>query len=262
MRSPRLTPAVIFVTGLLAGASCTRVPGDVIKPDDMAELMADIHTGEAVTESNYQSFGTDSARQALKQAILKKHDITQEQLDSSLMWYGRHLKVYQDVYEETEKILQERLDNSTAVMAAQAAMSLSGDSVDIWSQGRRMAFGPTSATNIVTFSVKPDNNTKKGDSYTWRGKFFNLTTPARMGVVATYDDGTTETFLSQQQAEGWSSLTFVTDSTLSLKSLRGYMVVTPENNRGPVYVDSIQLVRNRLNPDRYMQRYRQRAYLP
>lgn len=258
MKRPQLPIALALAA--FATSGCTRVPSHVISPDDMAELMADIHVGEAVVESNYSHYTSDSSRQALKQAILKRHNVSQDELDTSMVWYGHHLDIYQDVYEHTEQILQDRLDNSAAIIAAQSAMSLSGDSVDIWSQGRRMAFSPSSATNIITFSVKPDRNTQKGDTYTWRGKFFNVYNPVRWGIVATYSDGTTETYITTAQNDGWASINFVTDSTLTINAINGYMIVSPKADRGAVYVDSLQLVRNRLNRDTYLQRYRQRAY--
>lgn len=236
------------------------MPDNVIEPDKMSELLADMQTGEAVVESNSSKYVTLSSRQALKQSILKRHGVNSQMLDTSLMWYGRHIDLYDEVYEETEKILQRRLDNSTAVISAQSALSVSGDSVDVWSRSRRMSIGATSPSKIVTFNITSDSNNKLGDTYTWRGKFFNSTEPVRWGIVANYADGTKETLMSRATGDGWQQIAFMTDSTKTLTDISGYMILNPPARRGDIFIDSIQLVRNRLNARTYMQRYRQRTY--
>ena len=251
---------IAVATVLLMAAGCTRVPDNVIKPDDMSELLADLQVGDAVVESNPGQYVSMQSKQALKQAILKRHGVSQEMLDTSLMWYGRHIDVYDEVYEETENILQKRLDKSAAVVSVQSALNVSGDSVDVWSRSRRMAVGATSASEIVTFNIKADAHTKQGDSYTWRVKFYNSTEPVRWGITANYTDGTKETMMARATGEGWQQLSFMTDSTKTLTDISGYMILNPAARRGDIFIDSIQLVRNRLNPRTYMQRYRQRAY--
>lgn len=245
---------------IAAVSGCRRTPGGVIPDDEMAELLADLHTGDAVVESNYTYYVSDSSRQALKQAILKRHGYTQDDLDSSMMWYGAHLDRYRDVYADVEEILQKRLDNSAAVAAANASMSVSGDSVDIWTNSRRYALSRRSATNLLTFAVSADANSRKGDSYTWRTKMHNNSRGGNWTITADYADGTLETLNSPLVNEGWQTLTFHTDSTRVLKRIYGYMQITLPDGSQAIYLDSMQLVRNRLNPNLYMQRYRQRSY--
>lgn len=251
---------ILAVITLLVTAGCRRVPDNVIEPDRMSELLADIQVGDAVVESNPGQYVSMSSRQALKQSILKRHGVDQQMLDTSLMWYGHHIDVYDEVYEKTEKILQKRLDESSAVLSAQSALNVSGDSVDVWSRSRRMAIGATSPSEIITFNINADANTKMGDSYTWRGKFFNSTEPVRWGITANYADGTKETLMSRASGEGWHQLAFISDSAKTLTDISGYMIFNRPAKRGDIFIDSIQLVRNRLNPRTYMQRYRQRTY--
>ncbi len=250
---------ILSLAVLCAITSCKRVPGYVIDPDDMAELMADIHVGESVVEMNYSQFSDDSSRQALKQAILAKHGVTKEQLDTSFMWYGAHLDKYQDVYDRTIEILQKRLDESGAIAAAAASASISGDSVDIWSAPRIYSFSAKSPSRFMTFDVNRDNNWETGDSYTWRAKFVNNPNPAKCAILAEYSDGSVEVMNSQFSGDGWHEVTFYVDSTKTANRVYGFMEFAP-NKQTFVYLDSVQLVRNRLNRERYQQRYRQRNY--
>ena len=45
----------------IALCACNKVPSEVIQPEEMALLMADVHTGEAVVELNWDQFRSDSA---------------------------------------------------------------------------------------------------------------------------------------------------------------------------------------------------------
>lgn len=77
---------ITLLLSALAIISCNRVPDNIIQPDEMAELMADIHTAESVVEMNYSTYPNDSAREELKRAILEKHGITQADLDTSFIF--------------------------------------------------------------------------------------------------------------------------------------------------------------------------------
>ena len=44
----------------LGSAACDRTPDYVIKPDDMADLLVDIHKGEGVIDLNSASYRNDS----------------------------------------------------------------------------------------------------------------------------------------------------------------------------------------------------------
>lgn len=244
---------------LAATFACRRTPKGVLGSDDMAELMADIHIGESVVDNEYQNYQSDSTRKALKQAILAKHDVTQAQLDSSLSWYGHHLDKYIEVYEQTAEILQKRLDNAGALGGAAEGVAVAGDSVDVWTGARRFEIGPHSPSNIVAFSLKRDANWQNGDSYTWRVKLHNMPSAAQWSINAEYSDGSIEVLSTMFAGEGWHEITFFADSTRQATRVSGDLIISTGPNKH-IYADSVELIRNRLSPRLYMQRYRQRLY--
>lgn len=251
---------VVCVTGVALLVACTRVPDNVIAPDRMADLLADLHTAESVVELNFGEYAADSTRKALKQAVLKRHEVTQQQLDTSFVWYGAHLDKYMDVYDDVAEILQQRLDRNDALQSEQASLSISGDSVDVWTSPRQMLISPRRPSEFITFQIKADANSQPGDSYAWRAKLFNYQPRSRWGITAHYTDGSFEVLDNPVSGEGWHTMTFHTDSTRTLSQLQGYMRLTLPTNQSAVYVDSIELVRRRLDPQMYVQRYRQRRY--
>ena len=109
----------VFFLLLLALAACKKMPSDVIRPDKMSRILADLHTAGAVVEINSVSWQSDSSRRALRQAVYDRYDVSSEQVDSSLMWYGHNLKDYVEVYEKTLAILDERIAEAEKVVASQ-----------------------------------------------------------------------------------------------------------------------------------------------
>lgn len=249
-----------IVAGLLlafALAGCHGVPSDVIQPEDMAQLMADVHTGEAVVDMNRREYETDSSRQAFKQSVYMRHGVTSEQVDSSLAWYGRNITRYIEVYDRTIEILEHRLTEMGNRVAAEAAMSVSGDSVDVWPNPRHLAITALSPTNILTFDFGQDENWQQGDSYTFRAKFFNNGPQSEWQLAAEYTDGSVETIYSGFGGDGWRELLLISDSLRTMQRIRGYLKADLPP-AGPVRLDSISLVRKRLDPTHYA-RYRQRT---
>ena len=94
----RLFPVV---ASMMVLAACSKTPGYVISEGKMAEIMADLHTGEAVVDANSSTFRKDSVKQAFMQSICMRHGVTTQQLDTSLYWYGQNIQEYIKVYDKT-----------------------------------------------------------------------------------------------------------------------------------------------------------------
>ena len=254
----RLTFCIAIAFGFLFPA-CNKVPDHVIPPDTMAEVLADLHEGESYIDMNYSDYNSDSSRLALKQSILAKYGYSLDDLDTSLMWYGANLNEYDKVYDKTISILEERLAGGNAVGTGSSTVAVSGDSVDVWSGVRAFRLSDKSASAMTTFNLSRDNNWKTGDQYTWRAKFLNNRNPGSWTIVAEYTDGSVEFLTTNFGGDGWNQITFYVDSTRTASRLYGVLKLVPPEGSA-IYLDSVQLVRNRLNPKTYPQRYRQRSY--
>ncbi|MDE6010978.1 MAG: DUF4296 domain-containing protein [Muribaculaceae bacterium] len=241
----------------LATAACSRIPGNVIEPEDMAQLLADIHIGEGVTDQS-GDFRSDSMRRVLKQSIYARHGVNSEKVDTSMIWYGRHLDEYQKVYDRTIEILEEKYADATA-NAVGAAMAIAGDSVDVWNLSGHLSIAGVDRPQYFTFSLESDENWNPGDAYTWKFKTINNADPVGMRIMVDYNDGFTEVTTSSTADDGWHNVQLSLDSTRTANRIYGVATfhVNPDNH---LYVDSISLVRKRVNPIAYSLRYRQRSY--
>lgn len=249
--------AILAVAAALC--ACSKVPGGVIPPDRMAELLADFHTGEAVVDMNRSEFYNDSLRQLYKQSVYARHGVTAEEVDSSFAWYGRHMAEYMEVYDRTIEILDHRLIETGNRIAAEAALSVAGDSVDVWPYARFITFSDHTPSRLVTFSFSNDENWERGDSYTWRAKFFNNSENLCFTVVAEYDDGTVETAIKNFSADGWNEIVFNTDSTRTTTRIFGF--IEGKNRPGTMLrTDSMEMIRKRVNHENPGNRYNIRTY--
>lgn len=243
--------------------SCQKTPDYVIKPQEMAELLADVHTGEAVVEANYTSFSNDSSKKALRQAIFDKHGVTHEQFDTSLVWYGHNIDKYLEVYDNTIKILQERY-NATGSQIAMEETAMFGDSADVWQLSRHAIINSRYPSNMLSVDLIGDENFEPGDIYTFRARAIdNQERNINWLITANYDDGYIDVLSTSNTipANNWCEITFVTDSTKRLERIRGTLEFkadpTPITD---IWLDSISLVRKRLVPETYYKRSQVRQF--
>lgn len=242
---------------LLTLTACNNVPDYVIQPDEMSEVMADIHVAEAVVESNYQDYRTDSLKMLLKQSVLAKHRYTLAQLDTSFMWYGAHLTVYDEVYDHTIELLEERLKESGALIQSMQSEN-AGDSINLWDRTPFMFAKTNSPSKNLKFDFKADETWSKGDMFTIRAKYSNSSGSTFWTISADYDDGTFEILSNKFNGDGWHEMSFYTDSLKQPTRVYGALNISLE--KGSMVIDSLQILKKPLDAIKYSQRYRQRSY--
>ena len=71
----------------------------VLSEDDMIDLLTDIHKSEAIIEMSPQNYRGDSLKAVVRQSVFAKHNVTQEEFDSSIVWYGHNVGKYIKIYD-------------------------------------------------------------------------------------------------------------------------------------------------------------------
>lgn len=251
-------PLIIIVLALIVSMTgCNSRPDGVLSNTRMVDVMTDVQKGEAFVDAYYQNYPTDSSKMVLRQSVLKKHGVTSEQFDSSLMWYGIHsdelANVYAEVIDRLESEMNE-LDPSDSEFA-----SFAGDSVNTWTESPYYVIGSFSPSMLLKFSQEADENWFTGDSYTWQFKTLNQHNPGSMSMFLDYDDGTTEMISLEFERDGWQRLTIVADSLRNPVNIYGVTQFNVTSGES-LFVDSVSLVRKRLNPQQYRNRFRQHHF--
>lgn len=239
---------LVILLVMVAFAACDSTPDYVIPPKKMAELMADVHTGEAVVESNSRTFSNDSLKRTFMQSIYMKHGVTSAQVDTSLYWYGNNLTKYSEMYKLTIEILKERIANAERAGGkaenAPINVSLDGDSVNVWQGISTLRVNPYMPSKYLTFHTNSDKNWDRGDRYTMNIKTIGNRSPISLRLAVEYNDGTTEYVTSTQVGEGTKHLTLVLDSAKVASTVFGSIYYSPRGDEVS-YLDSISVVRTR-----------------
>lgn len=247
----RKLPIVLILC--LALFACKKTPDSVIGEGEMAELLADIHEADAVVELDFENYPNDSVKKVLKQSIFIKHHVSQEQFDSSLMWYGQNLDIYKDVYGEVIPILESR-QKSVQQEARKAGERLlaAGDSADVWQLPHNLLFDRRLTDGMVqlAFSMQSDGESKSGDRYKWNLRLPDAKNPVDLFLGVDYADGTSEYQTKSISPEMQGEIVLQADSTRAVERVYGYLHyrMQVENT---IFISGISLIRMRLNAENY-----------
>lgn len=147
-------------------ASCSRVPKHIISERKMREVLYDMLIAEAMVETMPDSFPTNTDREVVFEAVFRKHQLTQANYDSSLIWYGKHMDLYMGIF----KLVLRDVNAELSALGEIKPSPLSGDvseqdSVDIWVYPRIEVFKPERVFNTLTFDIEPETPYSSGSSY-------------------------------------------------------------------------------------------------
>lgn len=233
--------------------ACNDVPSDIIQPEPMAALLADMHKAECVVEANSGAFPTDSTKRALRQSVFARHGVTSEQVDSSMKWYGYHMEKYVEVYDRTLEMLNnelakaEQIAGSSLAGASSGSMAMEGDSVDVWMGVRTRRFAPNLPGDVITFTLSGDPNWENGDVYRMKAKLLSNHHNARFTMAVNYTDGTVDYMSTPFIGDGWHEMRFALDSAKVARDISGVLHY-PVRKADVAFIDSISLTRTRWNP--------------
>ena len=162
----RIVKTLCFGILLVGIVACEKIPSHIIRPDKMTEVLVDIHKAEAISE-NIRKYGTPEGKEALKRSIYKKHDITQEAFDTSLVWYSKHMKKYSEIYKTVSSILKAEDDEVKVLLVEKKSAPLSspGDSVNVWNKEPFYLFEPRKHRRVLTFDIPSDDNYREDDIF-------------------------------------------------------------------------------------------------
>lgn len=241
----------------LAAAGCSRVPSRIIQPEEMAALMADMEMGDAVINSEPGKWRNDSLRRTLLQSIYAAHDVTGEQVDSSLVWYGHNVMEYKEVCDRMVEILEKRVEDARTAGVTNPMMrnvernfvqSADGDSVDLWIGPRWRRFTASQPSRVVTFSQASDSHWEPGDRLTLRFKTIAASPGSRIEATTAlrYQSTDTISYIVRPVPlqNGWTEVAIQSDPRFQPARVFGAISVTlPSTPGAEVWLDSLSLVR-------------------
>lgn len=144
--------------------ACSKVPKGVLSEKEMQRVQTDMLMADALVGVDHKDYSNDTTKVALYESVFRKHKITQEKYDSSLVWYAKNLDIYMKVYERIIADLGRNIHDLGDVQTV-AVSSSKKDSVEIWPRRPYLTLSPQTVFSGVTFDIKPESNYPSGSTF-------------------------------------------------------------------------------------------------
>ena len=196
-----------IVTFCAAFASCKpSLPRDVLSKGKMTDILFDYHIALAMAQN--EDGGSEKNSLAYREAVLKKHDVTSADFDSSMVYYMRHTELLHDVYKD----LAERLDKEVVALGGNSTgnsdfdnLTAVGDTANIWKDATSMVFSPDEGFNSRSFKIEAD-------------------TGIALLAVQFKNDSVAQTVIHIQSAQHYS-VELADNDSLGIKCVKGYFML-------------------------------------
>ena len=254
MRMKKLMNCLVAVMALLFSVSSCKpsLPGGVLSKGKMTDILYDYHL--ALAMAHMDDNGDKGQSLAYREAVLRKHDVTSAEFDSSMVYYMRHTELLEDVYKD----LTDRYNNEITAMGGSAKeggefanLSATGDTANVWNLATSMVFMP-----VKPFNIKVDSTFHKGDRLMldFDAQFIyqdGMRNGVAMLAVQFGNDSIAQRTIMIQSTQHYSVELSDADS-LGIKSVKGYfMLMNGDNGTGVssqttlklMFLEHIKLIR-------------------
>lgn len=228
----KLMICLVAVMALLFSVSSCKpsLPSVVLSKGKMTDILYDYHL--ALAMAHMDDNGDKGQSLAYREAVLRKHDVTSAEFDSSMVYYMRHTELLEDVYKD----LTDRYSNEITAMGGSAKeggefanLSATGDTANVWNLATSMVFMPVQPFNSTSFDIKVDSTFHKGDRLMldFDAQFIyqdGMRNGVAMLAVQFGNDSIAQRTIMIQSTQHYSVELSDADS-LGIKSVKGYFML-------------------------------------
>lgn len=244
----------IFLMGICLVACKVKRPGHVFTDAQMEDILYDYHIAKAMGENLPHS--ENFKRTLYAEAVFRKHNITEAEFDSSMVWYTRNPEILAKVYEHVNKRLKATKTNINHLIALRddkPTESQPGDSIDVWAWKRVYQFTGMPLNNKLTFILPSDTNFKPTDTLRWNVRFCFLgETPDTahqpwMAMQVSYAKDSIVSASQRINKDGIKTIALSNDSLGEIQEIRGFVYYpnqrTDHEKEVNMLIDSVSLMR-------------------
>ena len=233
----KLMICLVAVMALLFSVSSCKpsLPSGVLSKGKMTDILYDYHL--ALAMAHMDDNGDKGQSLAYREAVLRKHDVTSAEFDSSMVYYMRHTELLEDVYKD----LTDRYNNEITAMGGSAKeggefanLSATGDTANVWNLAASMVFMPVKPFNSTSFDIKVDSTFHKGDRLMldFDAQFIyqdGMRNGVAMLAVQFGNDSIAQRTIMIQSTQHYS-VELSDDDSLGIKSVKGYFMLMNDDN--------------------------------
>ena len=220
-----------LIAGLALMTSCGKqIPSDIIQPKEMEKVLYDYHLSLSMAQSS-----KNVEKEAQRNYVFQKHNISEAEFDSSMVWYTRESKELMTIYENLNKRFRREYSHIERLLEsredANSQSFVSGDTVNIWRKGDIHWFNTAPLYRQLAFEMKADTTFHSQDAFLWSMDCHFFTEgKIVMGMNVMLDNdsviGTTKTI----RTSGKHEIYLQTDSTSKVKTLNGFIYVPEQED--------------------------------
>lgn len=227
---------VLILLMVIALISCNNRPSNVLDEDKMVDLITDMQLAEAYSQYAVKGHRSDKDKFELGQSVLAYHGVTQEQLDTTLGWYGKNVDEYTMLFEKVDKEIIKRKEKLRKLSGIQED---NGED-NLWNSFDHGVINNLSLNDGLLLSIE-DPELEKGDRISW--SFFLREAKNLQGMMGVeYSDGTSAAVLATPSNKNKFEIVFQTDTAKEVRRIYGSFSVK-ERKELPLIADSIKVIR-------------------
>lgn len=165
----RFFTIAIFLIACILFTACEKRPKGIIAKGDMTDVLYDYHLAQAIL--GQEGNGKDGEYKNLMDAVLAKHNITQAEFDSSIVWYNVHAEDLEDIYKKLEERFNARAEEmklTTGDNEMAAIITENGDTTNLWNGPKVILLRNQDIMAIEKFSYKADTSFRNNDRFLLR----------------------------------------------------------------------------------------------
>lgn len=152
---------LFFIAAVIASTlmmSCNQ-DSHVIPAGKMEDILYDYHLADAMAQQ--AEGGYEKNAYEYRAAVLKKYGVSQDDFDSSMVYYMRRTDELHTIYQH----IADRMQNEASRLGASSVggVTATGDSADVWNGERSLILMPNEPYNLYSFSLSTDSTFHKGD---------------------------------------------------------------------------------------------------
>lgn len=237
-RFPMQTLASVLLLILLFTVSACRSRGEKkhLSQGKMEAILYDYHIADAIQGMDYDYKDTLRMR-VYKQAVLKKHGVSEADFDSSMVYYTRHADQLYNIYERLSKrFADEAIALGTSASEANQFLTISntGDTANVWSGDPSFVLMQHPGFNIYSFTLTADSTYKPGDrfvlSYDTKFIYQDGNRDAMALLAITFANDSTASAMTRMYADNLYKVNISDTEKLGIKQISGYFALHHNSN--------------------------------
>lgn len=214
---------MMFLSVVIASCSPS-LPSGVLDEDDMEDVLYDMHVAQSMYESSgNQEYESDII--ALRASVLKKHNVSQVEWDSSYNYYSRNADKLHAIYMS----LNDRIQNNLVALGGKVdgIQGAEADTSNVWNTEADFILMQQMPYSQFAYSIEPDSTFMDGDTFTLQFDVQFVFQDGYRDVAAVmavyYDNDSIATQVTHVNSDGHGILTLKNNiDRLHVRQIRGY----------------------------------------